>query len=286
MPGRVPGKLAVKTCCTLPVRLWLGPADITKRWRGKGERQDTEEDLGKGAPTDPYFGVLTHDKYKSDALDDAARDEFFKSGAANIEKTMARCRRLRGADFTPATALDFGCGVGRLALPLARLCQSVVGIDVSPSMLDEARSNAARFGLENIDFRLSDYSLSRVPEQFDLVHTMIVLQHIPVDRGTEIFAGLVDRIAPGGCGAIQVTYAKAYAVPAPAQPVQRKRIKLPFRKPKTRAPEPSDTPEMQMNPYDLNALFKILQDRGVAETHVEFTDHGGELGVFLTFVKP
>jgi hypothetical protein len=45
-------------------------------------------------------------------------------------------------------------------------------------------------------------------------------------------------------------------------------------------------PEIQMNPYHLNELFFLVQSSGVHRLHVEFTNHGGELGVFLFFQKP
>lgn len=45
-------------------------------------------------------------------------------------------------------------------------------------------------------------------------------------------------------------------------------------------------PVMQMNPYNVNERFFQLQSAGIDNVHVEFTDHGGELGVFLYFRRP
>ena len=49
---------------------------------------------------------------------------------------------------------------------------------------------------------------------------------------------------------------------------------------------PPHDPEIQMNPYNVNELFFKLQSVGIHKFHVEFTDHGGELGLFLYFQKP
>ncbi len=43
---------------------------------------------------------------------------------------------------------------------------------------------------------------------------------------------------------------------------------------------------MQMNPYNLREILFCLQRFGVQRFYAEFTDHGGELGVFLFFQKP
>jgi 2-polyprenyl-3-methyl-5-hydroxy-6-metoxy-1,4-benzoquinol methylase len=40
-----------------------------------------------------------------------------------------------GDDFAPRRVLDFGCGVGRVTLPLARRVDAVVAIDIADSML-------------------------------------------------------------------------------------------------------------------------------------------------------
>jgi hypothetical protein len=41
-----------------------------------------------------------------------------------------------------------------------------------------------------------------------------------------------------------------------------------------------------MNPYNINEILFLLQCRGVRQLHCDFTDHGGELGVFLFFKIP
>lgn len=57
------------------------------------------------------------------------------------------------------TAVDLACGPGHYTLCLARYlhCQSVVGFDLSPGMVDIANRNAAEQGLQNqVEFRLGD----------------------------------------------------------------------------------------------------------------------------------
>ena len=49
--------------------------------------------------------------------------------------------------FAPSRTLDFGCGVGRVAIPLARRFEHVVGLDVSPGMLTRAAEAAQRQGV-------------------------------------------------------------------------------------------------------------------------------------------
>jgi hypothetical protein len=47
----------------------------------------------------------------------------------------------------------------------------------------------------------------------------------------------------------------------------------------------SSLPTMQMNAYLLNPLFQVLQQAGVREMHMAFTDHAGTLGTVLFFKK-
>ncbi len=237
---------------------------------------------------EPYFGVLTNPKYKMSAMDSEARRQFFESGKTHVDSVMRSIREHVVSEYNPGSVLEFGCGVGRLVIPFARLAHEVVGLDVSSAMLDKARDNCKLEGLTNVKLELSDDSLSAVSQKFDLVHSAIVLQHIPIDRGKLIFRRLLDCIAPGGVAAIQLLYAKtAYAnthgVAPPPVPPRKPRWYQVIGKRKQPVDPPPAHPEMQMNPYNLNELFFFMQERGIHQFHSQFTDHGGELGLWLFF---
>ena len=54
------------------------------------------------------------------------------------------------AATTAGTALELGCGTGRIALPLGRAGTRVVGIDRSAQMLDRARLRVRRARLGSL----------------------------------------------------------------------------------------------------------------------------------------
>ena len=65
-------------------------------------------------------------------------------------------------------ALDFGCGIGRVALALAPRAERVVGVDVSSAMVAEARRRAG--DLPNVAFEATDgRALPFADASFDLV---------------------------------------------------------------------------------------------------------------------
>jgi SAM-dependent methyltransferase len=110
-----------------------------------------------------------------------------------------------GLPASSARALDFGCGAGRLTLPLADRFGAVVGVDIAPSMLALARTRAA--GRPGLEFRLDetgDQSLL-AGESFDLVYCGLVLQHLPSSAAA---IGCLERlcaaVGPGGALVFQV----------------------------------------------------------------------------------
>jgi len=86
---------------------------------------------------------------------------FFESGRGHVEAVLASCKRYFGEGFQPRRLLDFGCGVGRVLLPFAELCEAVVGVDISESMLAEARRNSPQF-----DQPIHEYDHDRSARQF------------------------------------------------------------------------------------------------------------------------
>jgi SAM-dependent methyltransferase len=75
--------------------------------------------------------------------------------------------------------LDVGCGVGRWSRRLARRGADVMGIDLSPTMIAEARARAEKEGVvDRCWFETQDLSQLDAGAQFDLVLGVTVLQHI------------------------------------------------------------------------------------------------------------
>ena len=231
---------------------------------------------------DPYFGVLRHPQYRTRSLTPEAREQFFQSGEARIRAVIDTVERHLGVALKPRRALDFGCGVGRLLIPLARLSGEMTGVDISESMLAEARSNCEARGVANV--RLAR-DLSALDGSYDFIHSHIVFQHMKVARGEVVFAQLLERLTPGGIGVLHVTYAKS-RLGQTLRGIVVSRIPLGsylFNLFKGRRPW---APHLQMNNYRLDRLFSMMQRARIADLHVEFTDHGGDLGTVLYFRKP
>ena len=77
--------------------------------------------------------------------------------------------------------LDVGTGPGRLPLELARLAPAlaVTGIDLSPAMIDLARGQARKGGMESgVAFLTGDATALPVPDaSFDMVVATLSLHH-------------------------------------------------------------------------------------------------------------
>jgi len=263
--------------------------------------QSTDDAWEAWAVQDPYYSVLTDPKFRAAEMTSQAREEFFASGHAHVAHVLGVCRQRLDAAFAPQRVLDFGCGVGRLVIPFAGIANEVVGMDIAPSMLEEARRNCEERNVPNVVLMQSGNTLSSAAGLFDLVHTCIVLQHVEIARGRGLLAELVRRIRPGGCGAIHVTFAWDHHAATFGQPpvavvgppdmsmkaAAKRFVKSALRplrrlQPPASAP-PSADPEMQMNFYNLSELFFILHQAGVQQIHTDITDHGGALGAFLFF---
>jgi 2-polyprenyl-3-methyl-5-hydroxy-6-metoxy-1,4-benzoquinol methylase len=79
-----------------------------------------------------------------------------------------------------ARVLDVGCGIGRWSRLLASRGARVTGVDLSPTMIAEARRRAAAGGLASrCRFLVQDSAALEVDGTFDLIVCVTVLQHIP-----------------------------------------------------------------------------------------------------------
>ena len=96
-------------------------------------------------------------------------------------------------------ALDVGCGDGVITRALASRGMNVLGIDVSPRMIDLARGRSDP--ALRIEYRHADVMTDALPDgAFDLVVSVAVVHHLPLDA---IVPRLARLVAPGGTLLIQ-----------------------------------------------------------------------------------
>jgi 2-polyprenyl-3-methyl-5-hydroxy-6-metoxy-1,4-benzoquinol methylase len=255
------------------MRLRLLPSNTDKAWEYFGA-------------TEPYYSVGTYQEFRSDNLNPAAREKFFQSGKQHIDRMLQIVHTFLDPAFAPKRSLDFGCGVGRLVVPLGALSESVVGADVSASMLAEAQQNCKQYGIENATLIASDDTLSNFPGSFNFIHSFIVFQHIPPSRGVAIMRGLIDRLEEGGIGILHFTYSKQ---PTMSRSMLLRRwaygnIPYLFNLRNLFRGRPFSEPMMQMYEYNVNQLLNVLMEKGCHQCHLRFTMHGHH-GVILFFRK-
>src|SRR6201996_7741823 len=89
------------------------------------------------AQKDALAAILT-DQSKSGGKWDVI--EFMATGDAEIEAVLQHLEAIGLQPDLRGTALDFGCGVGRLTQALARRFRSSVGVDISQEMIAQANT--------------------------------------------------------------------------------------------------------------------------------------------------
>ena len=232
---------------------------------------------------DPYFGVLADERFTAGNIADH-RDDFFNSGRAFVRHLIQRYEKHFGP-LPRERALDHGCGVGRVTLPLAEQFGSVVGLDISPSMLAEAEANAVRLGARNVEFALAEDGLSNASGEFDFVNSVITLQHIPVRRGLPVISRLIEAVRPGGGFHVHLSV-RTDALPSRTLWWASHHIPGVKIWQNVFAGRQWNAPAMQMNNYPLNRIVVQLAALGVSEFLVSTEHHSKFLTCSLIGRKP
>lgn len=244
-------------------------------------RADTDRQWERFGASDPYYGVLTDDRFRAEHLDADARSQFFASGEAHVARLYHTLEQAGFMQRQPRTVLDFGCGVGRLVIPFAGRAHAVLGLDVSPSMLEEARRNCAEAKLANVELLRASDDLAGLSGQFDLIHSYIVFQHIAARRGERLIDGLVAHLAEDGIAALHVTYAVATPFRYRVGAFIKSRVPFGHQIVNMLVGEKPNRPSLEMNLYDLGRIFSILRNNGMTRFYCEHTDHGGCYGLMI-----
>jgi SAM-dependent methyltransferase len=161
---------------------------------------ELREDWTRLGAEDPLWAVYVAPGTRGGRWD---VDEFFALGGEEVSRALGELDRL-GLSPGSRVAVDFGCGVGRLSAALAQRFTEVIGVDISPTMLAEAKrldrsDGRCRFVLNEAD------NLAFIPDgSVDLVYSSLVLQHLPADLATGYVREFARILAPDGVAVFQV----------------------------------------------------------------------------------
>jgi len=119
---------------------------------------------------------------------------------AQLVELVRRCVDATGSGLPRLDVLDLGCGTGLVGEALGRLARSLVGIDLSSRMLDEARRKDCYSNLQQAD--IAGWLASAPDAHVDLVIAADVFIYIgDLDR---VFADVGRTLRPGGLFAFSV----------------------------------------------------------------------------------
>lgn len=149
---------------------------------------------------DPLWAILTVDDRRNRRWDPVA---FFKTGQDEIDGVMKFLETF-GLPRAYRKALDFGCGVGRLTQALCQYFDRSAGVDIAPSMIKQATA-FNRYGdkcqyILNISNDLRSFDNG----EFDLIYSVIVLQHMRPEYSRNYMREFLRVLSPGGVCIFQI----------------------------------------------------------------------------------
>jgi len=153
------------------------------------------------AQVDPLWAICADSKRLGNKW---TKEEFFATGETEIARVLQYVESLGLKLERTASALDFGCGVGRLTRVLARHFHQCLGVDISPTMIRMAQE--FNQDCPGCHFRLNERDdLSLFPDgAFGFIYSSIVLQHIQRRLVARYLLELTRVLKAGGVFVFQV----------------------------------------------------------------------------------
>lgn len=156
---------------------------------------------------DPLWAVLSEPGRENRRWELQA---FMDTGEREISLLLQRLRRL-GADPGRGRACDFGCGVGRLSQALARRFAAVLGMDISPAMIEHATLLNEFPDTVAYDTAADPNLPAIASESCDLVYSNIVLQHVEPELTRAYLRTFLRILRPDGTLVFQLPSHRAPA---------------------------------------------------------------------------
>ena len=221
------------------------------------------------AAREPHFAVVTSPRFLRVNLTPEHEREFFASGEAIVDRMFAIIEAGLVPKFAPVAMLEYGCGVGRLAIPLSRRPGSVTAVDRSAVMLDLARREAERRRVGHIIFQTPE-EFTAASRKFDLVLCYHVLQRQRRGHGLSLIRRLVDRISANGVGVFQWPLTTGVSMGVEITRWAREHVPIVNGVMNRLRGKPAADPFIPTHAYPLDDVLDVLKAAGCRDTHVVF----------------
>lgn len=157
---------------------------------------------------EPFYSVVTDDRYKTLNWNEELKKEFyFSSGSKRCTELLNEMLKKQLGkslkNFKDLRGLDFGCGVGRNTIHLAPYFKEFVGLDISQKHLDLAEEMCKELKLDQTEFYASKENIL-LYGTFDLVFSVITLQHIPPPIMKNYVTQLLKILNPNGIAFLHI----------------------------------------------------------------------------------
>ncbi len=205
----------------------------------------------------PHFSVITDPRFLPENISGSLND-FWQTGQREAAMVVNVARRHLTGDSANQTCVEYGCGVGRVTIDLARDFAIVHAYDISATHLALARRRSHDNGLTNIVFHhCGDDPLARL-EPCDLYYSVIVFQHNPPVIISRLIRSALRTLKPSGIALFQVpTYEAGYRFRTAAWLAA------------------SHAPDMQMHCLPQSRIFEIIAEEHCAVLEVREDNWAG-----------
>lgn len=151
--------------------------------------------------------VILGDRYRtlwgSERLEDTLCGQTFRLSVPSFyQVNHAQCERLyaKAVEFAQLTGketvLDLYCGVGTITLTMAKHAGKVIGAEIVPEAIEDAKDNARRSGVANAEFFCGDAAEIAAKLARDRLHTDVVTVDPPRKGLAPEVIESIARMAP------------------------------------------------------------------------------------------
>lgn len=143
---------------------------------------------------DPLWAVATWKGRRKDGVNPWTDEEFYALGRSDWRDFIVHWQRY---GVSPETAVEIGCGAGRLTKPMAEFFRRVHALDVSEEMIAYARKNIDR---PSVEFKVVDGCHIPCDDcSADAIFSAQVFQHLEAKQDVEnYFREMARVLVPGG----------------------------------------------------------------------------------------